>query len=422
MRSSAGAPRGRVARATVVGTAAVRASTRKAQLALGNTFRTEEERQLATDAADEDIAKIFFEACSMLRGTALKLAQVLATENELFTPAYREQFAQATHQAVPINRALLRRVIKTELGDWRDHFATFSDEPFAAASLGQVHAATGHSGEPLAVKVQYPGVAEGITSDLFLVKAALAPTRWRSVFESCADELRDRLAEELNYEQEAAHTEWFRERIHNPHVHIPAVYQAHSTDRVLVTERLEGLHLLDWLATGPTQALREHYAQLLVDLFHQSVFELHCIHGDPNFGNYLFRDDGKLGWLDFGCVRTLDSSSMNALRRFYRPQLEDPESVLRIHHEMGVRYHSDVPADEVLDFVVQWSQWISEPYRNTQFNFSRPGYMEQGAALGHKARALVESCNGAFLYFGRAQQGLYRLLQSLGACVRMPQL
>ncbi len=420
MKNPASCPRGAIARGAVVGTAAMKASAKQAQFMVAQPFRSEQGRARAAEQTDEQIAGILFNACSALRGTPLKLAQVLATEYEMLPPAYCEQFARATHDALPIDRALVRRVIKAELGDWHAHFAEFSDVPFAAASLGQVHAASSHSGQPLAVKVQYPGVADGVASDLRLVRAVLAPTRWSQLFESCVDELRARLGEELDYMREAEHTDWFRTRLSNRWLRIPEVLRAHSTRRVLVTERLSGQHLGSWLATNPSRELREHYAQLLVDIFHQSVFELQCIHADPNEGNYLFDASGQLGLLDFGCVRRLDARAIDALRRAHLLEGDDPQAMARIHLDMGMRYRADVPSDELRGFLVSWSSWLSEPYRAERFDFGASDFFERGSTLGREARRLIESCDGSFLYFGRAQQGLFRLLQILGVAVRMP--
>lgn len=419
MKATSPSPRGRVARSKVVGAAALKASARKTQQWLTEPFQNEQDRLRAGEQADQEIAKILFNACTVLRGTALKLAQVLATEYELVPPAFRDQFARAANDAMPINRAIVHRIIKHELGDWREHFSAFSDVPFAAASLGQVHAATGLSGEPLAVKIQYPGVADGIASDLSLARAVLTPTRFRSVFESCLDELRERLGEELDYLLEAEHTTWFREHVKHPRVQIPRAYAEHSTRHVLVTERLVGCPLSDWLATDPPRELREHFGQLLVDLFYECVFERHYIHADPNFGNYLFSDNGQLGLIDFGCVRRLDEGAVRALRRVYTLDDDDPQTLERIHAEMGIKYWSSVSHARLNQFLSQWSKWISEPYRSHRFDFGDRAYFEHGAVLEREAREIVESCGGAFLYFGRAQHGLLRLLQTLGVSVNM---
>lgn len=419
MKATSPSPRGRVARSKVVGAAALKASARKTQQWLTEPFQNEQDRLRAAEQADQEIARILFNACTVLRGTALKLAQVLATEYELVPAAFREQFARAANDAIPINRAIVHRIIKNELGDWREHFSAFSDAPFAAASLGQVHAATGLRGEPLAVKIQYPGVADGIASDLSLARAVLSPTRFRNVFESCLDELRERLGEELDYLLEAEHTTWFREHVQHPCVQIPRAYAEHSTRHVLVTERLVGSPLSDWLASEPPRELREHYGQLLVDLFHECVFERHFIHADPNFGNYLFSDGGQLGLIDFGCVRRLDEGAVRALRRVYTLDDNDPQTIERIHAEMGVKYRSSTSRAQLSRFLTDWSKWISEPYRSGQFNFGDRAYIDRGAVLERDAREVVESCDGAFLFLGRAQHGLQRLLQTLGVSVSM---
>jgi predicted unusual protein kinase regulating ubiquinone biosynthesis (AarF/ABC1/UbiB family) len=374
----------------------------------------------AKQRSDEQVAKVLFDACSVLRGTPLKLVQVLATERELLPKAYREQFALAAHQVEPIGRALVGKVLRVELGDPKAHFRQFDDVPFAAASLGQVHAATTLRGDAVAVKLQYPGVGDGIDSDLRLVKAVLGTTQWGELFESCYVELRERLNEELDYRCEAANTEWFRTHVRLSDVLIPRIYAECTTKRVIVTERFIGRHISEYLATGPTQAARNHYGQVLVDLFHHSVYELSRIHADPNFGNYLFSDDGRLRLIDFGCVRRLEPAFVETTRHLFTRQTFDGITAEQLHSALGVAYRTDVDKHELHDFLLRWGDWLFEPYRNKIVDFARSDdYFERGAELGENASRFLGHYEGAFLYFWRAYHGLQRLLQTLGATVHL---
>jgi predicted unusual protein kinase regulating ubiquinone biosynthesis (AarF/ABC1/UbiB family) len=366
------------------------------------------------------VAKVLFDACSTLRGTPLKLAQFLATEQEFLSEAYRERFSLASHRVEPINRALVGKILRVELGEPNARFRHFEDVPFAAASLGQVHAATALNGDALAVKLQYPGISDGVTSDLRLVKAMLGPTSLGPLFEACLGELRERLTEELDYRCEAANTAWFSEHLRLPDVIVPRVYPEYTTKHVIATELLAGLHATEYVATHPSQQARNHYGQLLTDLFHHSVFDLRFLHADPNFGNYLFTDDGKLGLIDFGCVRRLDPQFIEALRRLFTEQALDGETVEQLHTTLGVQYRADVSKSELHDFLLRWGQWLLEPHRSEVFDYAQNReYFERGFAMGNEARRFLGHYQGAFLYFGRAHHGLQRLLQTLGATVRV---
>ncbi len=420
MSQATSVPRGSFVRGSILGAAVARASTKKAAQVLVQPFRSERGRASAKRQSEEQVARVLFDACSALRGTPLKLAQVLATERELLPEAYREQFSMASHRVEPINRALVGKILRVELGDPSTRFRHFVDVPFAAASLGQVHAATALNGDALAVKLQYPGVGDGVATDLRLVKAMLRPTQLGPLFESCLGELHERLTEELDYRCEAANTEWFREHLRLPDVIVPRVYSEYTTKHVIATERLAGAHAAEYVATQPSQQERNRFGQLLVDLFHHSVFDLQRFHADPNFGNYLFRDDGQLGLIDFGCVRRLDTQFVGALRRFFALQRVDGESVEQLHAALGVQYRADTPKSELEDFLLRWRQWLLKPYRSEVFDYARnQDYFERGFAMGNEARRFLGQYEGAFLYFGRAHHGLQRLLQTLEATVRM---
>jgi predicted unusual protein kinase regulating ubiquinone biosynthesis (AarF/ABC1/UbiB family) len=413
-------PRTLFARGSILGKAVARASTSQLRNALAQPFRNEQARAQASQRTDEQTAQILFEACGTLRGTALKLAQVLAMEPELLPEAYRKEFARAAHRAPPISRALVRRILQTELGNPETRFGAFEITPFAAASLGQVHAASSHSGMPLAVKLQYPGMAESVRTDLAAFKMLLRPSRLSKVLESSVKELQARLEEELDYCHEAEQTEWFRENLRLAGVIVPRAHADLTTRHVITTERVVGAHLTDWLATGPSQQARNHYGQLLVDLFHHSVFDLHRIHADPNYGNYLFREDGQLGLLDFGCVRQLTPEFVDVFRQFFSTSPARGLQVEQLHARLGIEYRKDVPVKERLSFLSRWGELIALPYRTETFDYGQNHeYFAREATMSQEARRYVEHFEGSFLYVGRSHHGLQRLLQALGATVRM---
>jgi predicted unusual protein kinase regulating ubiquinone biosynthesis (AarF/ABC1/UbiB family) len=412
-------PRGRFVRGSILGTAVARATVKKAGSALTQPFLNTKRREQVRQKTEEDVAKLLFDACSTLRGTPLKLLQLLATERELLAEPYREQFSRSSHQVDPINRALVRKILALELGDLKMRFGQFDDRPFAAASLGQVHAATTLGGVPLAVKIQYPGIDFGVDADLKLVKALLSPTPWGPTFESCLGELRERLGEELDYTCEAQHTEWFYKHLSVKHVFVPRVYHELTTKRVISTERLTGSHLAEYVATAPSHTARNHFGQLLVDLFMHSIFELNRVHADPNFGNYLFRSDGTLGLIDFGCVRNLDTSFVRALRQLFTMKSLDGDAIKELHRNLGAHYHSHVSRTTLRSFLLRWGQWVIEPYQSECFDYSSRNeeYFRRGFALGREAQSYISRSEGPFLYFGRAHHGLQRMLQTLGATV-----
>ncbi|MGC4069238.1 MAG: AarF/UbiB family protein [Polyangiaceae bacterium] len=418
--ATAAPPRGLFARGSILGKAVVSASATRVGLALTQPFRDERGKAVAAVKAEEDMAKTLFEACGVLRGTALKLAQLLATEPELIPEAYRAEFARACHRAPPIGKALVRKLVTREIGVPEARFASFEDVPFAAASFGQVHAATSFEGEDLAVKLQYPGMKESVHTDLLALRTILRSAPQGDVFMPCVEEMRTRLSEELDYDREAEQTNWFREHLRLANVIVPQVHSTHSTRHVLTTERLLGLHLTEWLRRCPSENERNRYGQLLVSLFYHCLFDLGVIHADPNFGNYLFQSDGSLGLLDFGCIRRLSKEQVEAFYDLTDPNHTSSEPIEVTHARLGIRYRTNMPRRERENFLKDWGDWLREPFRTPHFDFSRAEpYFEQGARLARLSHRFLEHYDGSFLYVGRAHQGLLRFLQVLGARVQM---
>lgn len=414
-------PQGKFARSGILGVAATKVGVKQATHVGKRPFIPEQRKHDADLENEKQIAKIIFDALCTLRGTALKAAQLISMELELLPETYRRELAKAASEVTPMNRALVRKVIKNELGIPEKVFADFSITPFAAASLGQVHAATSHDGKKLAVKVQYPGIAAGVESDLSMLQTLLKPTRYSRIFAACFTEVLRKVSQELDYEIEAINTEWFRHHFCDERFVIPEVLPELSTKTVLSTTRVEGLHLEEWLATAPSQKNRDRYGQLLVDFFNQCLYGNAVLHADPNPGNFLFRPDGRLGIVDFGCIKRFNSEfvqSIGLLCRHGGPK--SGELLEGLYRKIGVVFDSSADRQELVTFLSHWIECLMTPYRQDQFDFSKAdAYFAQGMGQIRDLYRFVDRYEGSFTYFGRTEYGLMRLLQRLGARVRM---
>ncbi len=416
-------PDSKLSRGKLIGVTAAKAGLKKAAYLSKKTFLSEERKEDVKERTDKDIAKLVFKALSRLRGTTLKAAQLLSMEMELVPEAYQKELSKAASQVPPINRALIRKVITTEFKKPPEKiFQKFEAVPFAAASLGQVHRAVGSNGEDLAVKVQYPGMAKSIVSDIDLLRGVLKVTPFAKDFESMADEIKERVLEELDYVHEARNMELFANQFDK--VIIPEVFPELSTKRVITTERIDGLHLNDWLKTKPSQEQRNHYGQILVEVFYDSINRLNILHGDPNLGNYLFRDDGQLGLIDFGCVFQLDNQFLKAsvdLIEAY--EVKDVERIVMICKDMGMEYKVDFSNEDFREFMLSWIEWITRPVRGDYFDFAEnKDYFNEGGQFRVKSFQYRSSISGSFAFYGRVEYGLFRILQQLGAKVSMKML
>jgi predicted unusual protein kinase regulating ubiquinone biosynthesis (AarF/ABC1/UbiB family) len=414
-------PKSKLARGAVVGGTAVRVGAKRAVHYGKRPFLSEKKRTIADQEIDAEIAHIIFNALSVLRGTALKAAQLVAMEIEMLPEAYRNELAKASSQVPPMNRALVRRIVKTELGPLGEVFRHFDLLPFAAASLGQVHGAMTLKNESVAVKVQYPGMAEGVSADVALLKRVLSPTMYARVFSNCFKEIQNKVHEELDYRKEAMYTELFLRCISDDRFILPRVYKSLSTRTVLTTSRLSGLHLSEWLATAPSREARDRFGQLIVDFFHLTAFGHGVIHADPNPGNFLFRSDGRLGIVDFGCVVALDQQFVAAMARLLGTTTHIRTAVEEaLHNAAGIHYRYDMDREGFDAFFKEWVQWLKEPYSKDGYDFAENAdYFERGHRLQPAFQKYIDYYDGSFIYFGRTLHGMMRILQQLGARVKM---
>lgn len=259
-----------------------------------------------------------------LRGAFMKLVQMLSMRDDLLPAEALEALAVVQSSVPPMPWERVRVVLAEELGGPpEERFRRFEREAFAAASLGQVHRAELEDGRPVAVKVQYPGVAATVHQDVKNVKALLRVLTGiaRDVMRQDVDpgevaaELEARLHEELDYLHEAANLERFRKLLaSDPEVVIPRVHRALSTRRVLTMDYVEGYPIQDILAPGVDREIKDWVAVKLFTLLWRQVMEFGVLHTDPHPGNYLVTHHPRLGILDFGSVRVFEP----AIRRAYR--------------------------------------------------------------------------------------------------------
>jgi predicted unusual protein kinase regulating ubiquinone biosynthesis (AarF/ABC1/UbiB family) len=277
----------------------------------------QERRRLETHL---EVAFKLLETMGYLRGAVLKAGQTIANFRDLVPDEIVTTLSRLHFEAPPMHFSLLREQVHSELnGDPEEIFAEFDTEPFAAASLGQVHRARLKTGEEVAVKIQYPGIARTIRSDLRNILALLTPLRLTKDFENAKQQLLmlfQTLELETDYEHEARLTEaaraLFRE---DDGIVVPRVFSQYSTRRVLTLEFIEGQHVDRFLESNPSQELRNHFAEKIMRAWYRLLFRGRMDYIDWHPGNFLFGDDGRLGLIDFGCVCEMADSDVEWERR-----------------------------------------------------------------------------------------------------------
>ncbi|RZJ43457.1 MAG: AarF/ABC1/UbiB kinase family protein, partial [Chryseobacterium sp.] len=257
---------------------------------------------------NEDNATDIYKSLSELKGSALKIAQMLSMDKNIMPKSYVDKFTQSQYNAPPLSGPLIVKTFTKNFGKTPDQiFDTFNLKSSNAASIGQVHQAT-LNGKKLAVKIQYPGVGDSISSDLKLVK----PFAFRLLGMSERElniyikEVEERLLEETDYELEVKRSIQFSEDCQNlDHVVFPKYYPELSGKRIITMDWLDGLHLKEFLKTNPSQELRNKIGQALWDFYNYQQHELRAVHADPHPGNFMITPNEDLGVIDFGCIKEL---------------------------------------------------------------------------------------------------------------------
>ncbi len=271
---------------------------------------------LAMQTADDVTATL-----GTMKGVMVKLGQMASYVDEGLAPPVRRTLSRLQDSVPPMSAELAAGVITEELGQPPDQlFERWDPEPIAAASIGQVHRAISRDGRAVAVKVQYPGIAEMMTADLdnvSLLRRMLRVTAPSQDVDSLIAELRDRVLEELDYRREARNQQLLHEYFAgHPTISVPAIIGELSARRVVTSELVTGTRFSDVISWP--QAERDLAGETLYRFVFRSLYEVHAFNGDPHPGNYLFHPGGKVTFLDFGMVKHFDDADLLPLMQMAR--------------------------------------------------------------------------------------------------------
>ncbi len=419
-----GIPRSKWERGLCVGKTATKLGGKTLAYLSRKPFQTRRKRTEARKALNRESAALLFQGLGLLRGTALKAAQLLSLEADVLPPEITEELKKSCHQAPPINRALARKIVGNALGKPpEDLFRDFDGQAFAAASLGQVHRAVARDGQELAVKLQYPGIRETIENDIQLLRTATWPLPDHRLLAPVLDEIEARLLEEVDYRRERENMAFFRAGLRQDPVLIPECREDLSSDTVLSAAYLSGTPLIDWLETGPGQEQRDRVAQTIQDLFVSELYRLHGIHADPNPGNYLVHPDLTVGLVDFGCVKHFDPHFVTLYSKLPAISMNgDKNDYLSLF--AGFQHHAVPVSAEVEERLFEEFQatgrWLARLYREKSFDFrENPDFIPAGKHrmfVALKMRTHMD-LNPNFIFLHRTRYGLLRLFERMGARV-----
>lgn len=376
--------------------------------------REARKRDLNTKNA-EDLFKEF----TKLRGTALKLAQSMSMDSSMLPEEFAEVMSEAQYRVPPMNRALVRKRIRDALGaDPMRLFNHFTPDAIAAASIGQVHRATLDDGRDVAIKVQYPNIRDTIDSDLAMARTLIRRMISSPQLDDYFAEIRERLMEETDYLNEAENISFFADQYAHENVITPRPVDNYTAETVLTMTFVEGQHLQEFLDTNPSDAERNHFGQLLWDVIHEQVASNHrTIHADAHPGNFLFRDDGQLGIIDFGCVKRFPQSFRDDMLLLYRARIEgNHEAIDPLLYRLDI-LREDMGADlrdQLRDFFNRFGSLIVRPYRQPTFDFGDAAFHEELNACFRQASDFRETTGSHhFIFLNKVLVGLFSLLLKL---------
>jgi predicted unusual protein kinase regulating ubiquinone biosynthesis (AarF/ABC1/UbiB family) len=375
-------------------------------------------------------AAAVYKTFSELKGGPLKLAQMLSIDKNVLPRAYRDQFAMAQHSVPPLSYPLVVKTFRREFGkDPTELFDTFEQKAAHGASIGQVHRAT-RCGHSYAVKVQYPGVAKSLRSDLRVIKP-LALQMFGLKENDVRDyiqEVEQKLLEETDYTLELKNSEMLVSASSGlENVRFPRYYASLSSAHILSMDWVDGLTLDKYLQTKPKQAERDRIGQALWDFYRHQVHTLRVFHADPHPGNFLVKS-GMLWVLDFGCTKAIDDGFYRKQFRFLDLELlENPGTFEKALEGFNLILPSDTEADrrQMVTICAQTLPVLAKPFHADEFDFGDAEFMNSMWKLGQENRdnPFLREVSGRrgladSLYVNRTYFGLYSLLSLLGAKVK----
>ncbi len=427
MKSQNSIPTSKVARATEFVKASVKVG--------GNYVKYYTKKVIDSNTTKEQLhqenAKDVYDALSNLKGSALKMAQMMSMDKSLLPRAYSDKFALSQYSAPPLSAPLVIKTFKACFGKSPfEIFESFEAEASNAASIGQVHVAY-KDNKKLAVKIQYPGVASSISSDLKMARplAVQLLNLNDAEIDRYFNEVESKLLEEADYKLELKRSIESTEACKDiPNLFFPKYYPELSSDKIITMDWLGGMHLKEFLMTNPSQEIRNQIGQTLWDFYNHQIHYLKSVHADPHPGNFLFTEDGKLGIIDFGCIKEIPKHFYdNYFALINNDIMQDDAKMKDIFMELEFILAEDSLKLQVFFYELfkKMIEILGRPFAHDTFDFGQDSYVDEVYAYFEYVAKVPElkNANAARgsqhgLYVNRTYFGLYTLLNDLKANIK----
>ena len=406
----------------------------KKAVGMGQTPADVEREREALRANAKAAAEAMLKTLGEMKGLPLKLGQMASYIDGLAPPGYEEKFQEVLKglqaKAPPLSREAARKVVSAELGTPDEVFAAWDDDPFAAASVGQVHRATTRGGDRVAVKVQYPGIDKAIENDLkslSLLEQMIAPVGRRYHTKETLDEIKGVFLAELDYGKEADATELFRAMHEGDHdIVIPRVHHSLSTRRVLTTELIGGVDYKTFCAEASHED-RCKAGETIWRFMMRPLFKHGVLYADPHPGNYRFLGGGKVAFLDFGCHKILSPELIAGEKRYVTAAMDEDWDTF---YRACVEFLGFDPTDEAaFALYTEYTKFVLIPLtKDAHYVHSHEAARETVAFLARGVKKLVKEADATIpalpkpihmptehTFMNRLQWGLASVMAGLGA-------
>lgn len=386
---------------------------------------------LTKDKLHEENASDIYDGLKELKGSALKVAQMLSMEKNLLPQSYVEKFSLSQFSVPPLSAPLVRKTFKNYFQEYPENlFDEFSPNSINAASIGQVHKAK-KGDKNLAVKIQYPGIRESIGSDIAMVKPiAIRMFNLQGTSDEYFQEVEDKLTEETDYRLELQQSEAIRVACAPiEKLLFPKYYSEWSSEKIITMDWMEGKHLSEFCAQETNAEKRNIVGQTLWNFYMFQIHQLKKFHADPHPGNFLVDEEANLIAIDFGCMKQIPDSFYQPYFEISAPKtLRNPTLFNEKLYELEILKKTDSPA-EIEYFTSLFHELLTvftKPIHQEYFDFSDQVFSDEIAQLSEKFSndKTLRKMNGNrgskhFIYVNRTFFGLYSLMFDLKAKIRI---
>ncbi|HXH30737.1 MAG TPA: AarF/ABC1/UbiB kinase family protein [Bacteriovoracaceae bacterium] len=379
------------------------------------TWESDAEKLKAKLLLAQDVVRTL----SQLKGASMKLGQLLSLDlGEYLPPEVIRVLEELHHQSTFLPFEQIEATLKAELKDKFTDFESIEEIPIAAASIGQVHRAV-LAGKTVVIKVQYPGVAESIPSDLKLLRVIVRQLTFfqgKDIdFAPFFDEVEEVLFKEADYCHEIQMHQIYRKKFEGSPYVIPEVYPEHSTGKVLTSEFIAGVSFVKWLETRPSQDTRNRLAQLFMRLYLEELFHHGIVQTDPNPGNFLITQDDRIALLDFGAAKVYSRDFVDGYRKvLLAAHRKERRSLLE--ESLKLKFIDARESPEVQELYLNMMEFLSEPFReDADFDFADRSFLDRSRVL---AWELTRKCKHSpppkdLLFLHRKLAGMFFFIKKL---------